>query len=90
MNNKPIIEFGFRIVWRIMEISSISIILHKILSHMHSLIVKYGGVSLSINLYLKLAPVPYATPQRLITNDFLYPSDSKICDRVPRYNETSL
>ena len=57
---------------------------------MHSLIVKYGGVSLSINSYLKLAPVPYATPQRLITNDFLYPSDSKIYDRVPRYNETSL
>ena len=48
MNNKTIIEFGFRIIWRIMEISkgvirlglrprritpsSISIILHKILS----------------------------------------------------------
>ena len=57
---------------------------------MHSLIVKYGGVSLSINLYLKLAPVPYATPKRPITNDFLYPSDSKIYDRVPQYNEPSL
>ena len=27
MNNKTVIEFGFRIIWRIMEISSISIIL---------------------------------------------------------------
>ena len=51
MNNKTIIEFGFRIIWRIMEISegvihlglrprritpsSISIILHKILSLIH-------------------------------------------------------
>ena len=54
MNNKTITEFGFRIIWRIMDISeavirlglwprritpsSISIILHKI---SHSLIVKY-------------------------------------------------
>ena len=27
----------------------------------------YGGVSLSISLNLKLAPVPYATPKRPIT-----------------------
>ena len=25
-----------------------------------------------------------------ITNDFLYPSDSKICEKEPRNNETSL
>ena len=31
----------------------------------------YGGVSLSISLNLKLAPVPYATPKWPITNDFL-------------------
>ena len=51
MNNKTIIELGFRIIWRIMEISegviylglrsrriapsSISIILHKILNLIH-------------------------------------------------------
>ena len=48
MNDKTIIEFGFRIIWRIMEISegvirrgrtllpsSISIILHKILRLIH-------------------------------------------------------
>ena len=51
MNNKTIIEFGFRIIWRIMEISegtirlglqprqitpsSISIIIHMILSLAH-------------------------------------------------------
>ena len=44
MNNKTITEFGFRIIWRIMEIlegvitmtiSSISIILHEILSLIH-------------------------------------------------------
>ena len=46
MNNKTVIEFGFRIIWRIMEISegvirrgrtpsSISIILHKILNLIH-------------------------------------------------------
>ena len=56
MNDNTIIEFGFRIIWRIMEISegvirlglrprritpsSISIILHKILS-LNSLTVKY-------------------------------------------------
>ena len=48
MNNKTIIEFGFRIIWRIMEISegvirlitpsSISTILHKILSLIHYLL----------------------------------------------------
>ena len=54
MNNKTIIEFGFCIIWRIMEISegvirlglrprwitpsSISIILHKILSLIHLLL----------------------------------------------------
>ena len=54
MNNKTVIEFGFRIIWRIMEISegvirldlrpwrvtlsSISIILHKILSLIHWLL----------------------------------------------------
>ena len=55
MNNKTIIEFDFRIIWRIMEISegvicrgrrprritpsSISIILHKILSLIHQLLI---------------------------------------------------
>ena len=34
MNNKTIIEFDFRIIWKIMEIS-ISIILHKILNLIH-------------------------------------------------------
>ena len=42
MNNKTVIEFGFRIILRIMEISegvitpsSISVILRKILSRIH-------------------------------------------------------
>ena len=55
MNNKTIIEFGFRIIWRIMEISegvirlglrprritpsSTSIILHNILSLIHELLI---------------------------------------------------
>ena len=55
MNNRTIIEFGFHILWRIMEISegvirlglrprritpsSISIILHKILSLIHELLI---------------------------------------------------
>ena len=66
MNNKTIIEFGFRIIWRIVEISegvihlglqprritpfSISIILHKILSLIHQLF----NIKLSKPLHLIL------------------------------------
>ena len=60
MDNKTIIEFGFGTIWRIMEISegvirfglritpsSFSIILHKILNFIHSLLSSpnpYGAV----------------------------------------------
>ena len=72
MNNKTIIEFGFPIIWRIMKISegvirlglqprwitpsSISIILHKMLSLIHQLC---GS---------RKYPYPPPTPQKIIGN----------------------
>ena len=43
MNNKTIIEFGFRIIWRIMEISEG--VIRRGLTQPHSLIVKYTTIT---------------------------------------------
>ena len=78
MNNKTIIEFDFRIIWRIMEISdgvicrgrrprrltpsSISIILHKILSLIHQLL--NCLINCLIHQLLIIIPYPFTISDR--------------------------
>ena len=68
MNNKTIIEFGFRIIWGTMEISegfislglrprritlsSISIILYKVLSLLHKLLINSAVMNTDYSIFL--------------------------------------